>query len=230
MYLKNKTAKIFLLLATLSLPQMMAAQFNLQVGYGLSYHLNETYNRALEDFGKQNSWVNTNFKPLTFSHGLYIGLRNRWDWYGLGVSWRAQFLRNDAQGVMGNESYKKEYFHRFHDISVFHEFGNPWMDFGLSLDYTITSVSERHTGLSSKQTLGNSTGIGSHIYFNFYLAAGSFLDIALQPYLAWRWTSTNLNEVAKDLNSGDPLDKLKFHHLGLSLIFCNGNKRSQDID
>ncbi|MBK9378722.1 MAG: hypothetical protein IPM86_10995 [Saprospiraceae bacterium] len=62
------------------------------------------------------------------------------------------------------------------------------------------------------------------------MAAGSFLDIALQPYLAWRWTSTNLNEVAKDLNSGDPLDKLKFHHLGLSLIFCNGNKRSQDID
>ncbi|MFK8102702.1 MAG: hypothetical protein AB8G15_09260 [Saprospiraceae bacterium] len=202
------------------------AQLNFKVGYEMSYQDIEVTNQILQTYNEQKPWLDNSFDDIHFFQSLILGLRYRWEFVGLDLTWQKGFNRKKAEGIspFDDANFKQVIGFSFDRYSVGYENYYQNLGIGASLDYN------RYTAKStinndSKNRLFKDQNFSSIFHISYTFSNNSAIKFMLKPYVQIPWTKIKLDDLAEGLNQERSQEDLTENttSYGLMLIFYQGN-------
>lgn len=215
------------LAATISLQ----AQLNVKVGLSTGFVNNALENDIIKRYNATNTWQEEPLDKLRFMHGIDLGLRQKFEFLALEVSWKNKFQNLDGEGIRPGEDndFIRDLFYTINSYSLGADiFLTKKISLGASYDRTTYFVKSKNTGDDERRENVKQNIPGSHFHISFEFESSNNLSISLRPYAQLTWSDVNLFGIEKELfpETSEPIENFntRFSQFGLMLVFYNGRK------
>ncbi len=204
------------------------AQINLGVGYSLGYTNPVEDQMIFEKFNEDRPWLEDGLEPMNALQGFHMGLRYKFDFVALELTWRNRFRIKRANGIdpSTNADFQRRMVHRYYSYSIGIENFINNFSYGASIDLEDFAIRTEVTGIDKDFTIVRHYGLGSHFFVSYNLNAGEALSFAIRPYVHIPWQTYNIAKVAEEVNGDVSNSELNanYMNIGIMFIFYNGRK------
>ncbi len=220
--LQFKYRPILFLIVFLTSIGHLTAQFNIKIGYSIGYMQAKSTNDIINSFNDSHANYESPLENFRFLHGVLVGLRYRLNDVAVHLDWNNKF--NLLQGS-GGENYQKIYFKNSSYSFGLEFFGTEHFSLGGTIDLDALRYRTQTNLMTTKTTLLNDYGFGSHFYVSINIEGTDILTLNLQPYVQVPWTSYDIHALDNALNAKNLDEKLaeKYLNFGIRIIFSNGS-------
>ncbi len=201
------------------------AQFNVSVNYNLGYAPAENYNLIIDNYNETQTTEKVGLDNLHVLNGIGMGARYRVGFAGLEFTWTERFKRSSATGtdLEGAYTYRRlGYRYRTFGIGYTTFIDDTW-SFGGSFNQDRFKITTE-TDSDLINGLVEESAYSSRFFIGISGKVGDFLSISLQPFVWVPWGDFDFKNLNDVINPNIPLEDTKenFSHIGISLIFYNG--------
>lgn len=211
----------------LSFASGLNAQLNVKAGYCGSYTNPVVNNQILQTFNAELPWLERTLDDIHFLSGIVMGVRQRFEFVAIDVSWYGRFRRNRAEGTdpATMAAYDRRLNYNFNTFAIGIENFIGTFSFGGSIDLNKTAIRTQKTGRDDRFTVLNQLNTSSHFFVSFNFKATQ-LQMSLRPFVQIQWSKVNLAPLSEELELSSGMGGLSegFTNYGIMLIFFNGRQ------
>lgn len=228
--MKFSPSLLFILFIFLFGSNLSYGQLNVKSGLTVGYINPTNTNTVLEKFNREHAYLNKKFRSLNLIYGLTLGLRYRWEFVDLELSYHIKMRKVRAKGKYedSTKNFSREVLLGINSISLGLGFHYEGFGFGGSMDLSKLIISGRNDSSKRKDKypLVNEPFMGNHFYLSYELNGNNTLSLSIRPYIQIPWEKFNINPLHAPLEqnvapTNTPDD---FTNYGLMIIFYNGEK------
>jgi len=222
--------KYILCLLVLCMTEILYGQTNIKVGYNLGYTNLAQTESIFDRFNDVNPQAEKKLSPAKFYHGIELGLRYRFDNFGIDVGLSSTSGTSEAinvfqeDGSLGNDEWKMSILN--YSIGLENYFGT----FGLGANIGSQKLKYRtsFTNSDGKKTIFEESVLSSKFYFIIEVPSRS-VAFSLRPYISTTWKPYNISQVELLFEPQSSRPENEFDQdmvvFGLSFLFFNGPQR-----
>lgn len=227
----NPTKILLLIAFAVTSCTLAQAQFNISVNYSLGVPSTPNYNNIIDTYNNRQDSLKIGFDRFGLLNGVGLGLRYRYRFAALEVSWLERFNRTEATGIKleGTLSERRLGLRYSTYALTYTTFITDNWSFGGSINQDRFRMSTEPTAesidgkwfvdekmYSSRFFIGLNTGAG--------VPHGASLSI--QPFVVIPWGEFDFSRLNNELNPGIPMENTKedLFHFGISIIIYNGEQ------
>lgn len=201
------------------------AQFNFKVGYTGSYVDPTINNEILQAYNAERPWLDKTFSEPSFLSGIVLGIRQRFEFVALDVSWYGRFRGVRIEGIdpVTMETYERKLNYNLNSYSLgIENFIGP-VSIGGSIDVNQTGIRAKKTERDDRFSVINKWNYGSHFFVSYNLK-GNQLQLSIRPFVQMHWSDIDLTPLAAELEVSTAGGEYKenFMNFGIMLVFFNG--------
>ena len=231
----SKTSNLILLKYILCLSMIGMAfpilgQTNIKVGYSFGYSNLEQTQTIFDRFNANNPQAEKTLKPVRFYNGIELGLRYKWQNFGLEATVSSTSGSTEAINVFQSNGTlgKDEWSTSLLNLSIGLE--NYYGSFGYGATIGTQKLKYK-TNLESgndKKTIYDESVLNSKFYLIFELPS-NLISFSLRPYISTTWKPYNIQDVELSIDPQSTIPKSEFDQdlivYGISLLLYNGPQR-----
>lgn len=200
------------------------AQFNLAVGYDLSYTDAGVHNQVLSSQNAKSSY-SEGFKNIHFLHGVSLGGRYAFENVAVEINLATKLATREAKNPVFSQStdVKNKLKYGFYAASFGLEGSAGFFGLGASIDYNFMQIKASFTEPNFTRKFNHQT-FGNKIFMTFYLKGNGGTKLAIRPFAQLYWDAWDQSPIDQVLNTSEYAQKPeRFNNYGFSFIFLNGN-------
>lgn len=224
MYLKKYLLSI--LVATLA-TTALSAQLNFKVGYSFGYSAMSDVNAVHQAYNQSKTGtVVEAMKDINWMHGIEVGVRQKWESFGIELSYQNIGRDRTALGLELDETaFEKTIYYsaRTYSLALENYFGP--FGYGASIGRTKMRVQTDIPNLnSSKLPLTSDANLSSQFYLMLSAPGTRTVALTIKPYVSINWGGFDVSALSEDLevDTGLDLSDINPTFFGISLLFYNG--------
>jgi len=198
------------------------AQVNLKTGYNISFLSLPETEQLITSYNELQDYT-SDFKTLTWLHGIEAGLRYKADVHGIELTYQGAYQTLKATGLNGTEEYTDKMRFALHSIALGYQASDRRFGAGTDIQYQFYKV--KFTPGQSTDVFRNTQNmLALKFYLMLTLPGHKGVDMALQPYYVLPFKTFDLNPLASHLQI-EPSDQHdRWNRFGLTVLFYNGKK------
>ena len=225
-----KLLKYILCLLVFSLTNSMYGQLNLKVGYNLGYaKLNQTKS-IFDRFNLINPQAEKELSPVNFYNGIELGLRYRFENFGIdigissmsGNSEALNVIQND--GSLGKDDWKISLVN--YSIGLENYFGT--FGYGATIGTQKLKYKTNFISSGGRKTVFDQSVLNSKFYLIIEVPSNK-VAFSIRPYISTTWKPYNIQDIELLFEPGSSRPESEFDQdlivYGLSFLFYNGPQR-----
>ncbi len=218
--LKGISVLFLFLILTIS----VAAQLNIKAGYSGSYTDPTINNGILQAYNAERPWLDKKFDDIHFLSGIVLGIRHRFEFVAIDVSWYGRFKRVRVEGIDPTLSttYERRLNYNFNTYSFGIENFIGSFSLGGSIDINKTGVRTKKPERDDSFSVIDQWGSSSHFFISYNLKSTQ-LQFSIRPFIQIPWTNVDLTPLSEELEiSTTGSQNENFMNFGIMFIFFNG--------
>lgn len=219
----RKNKRILGLLMSCIISVGMDAQLNFLVGYDLGYYPNFNANEVFEGHNQQNQWYKTPLENIGVQHGLQLGLRYAFDYFGVTATYKNTGLNTEAEGIPPGttQSFRREISFQNNVFGLGLESHFKVFNYGASLDYQRVKIRGETSDLNNSYIIQEENIWNLRVYVQIEFTGDRYIGFAMQPYYSLPLQSFALDPLSDELGVSGDVD-WKQAIIGCSFLMTNG--------
>lgn len=223
MYLKNYLLSFLVAVISTS---ALSAQLNFKVGYSFGYAAMNDVNTVHQAYNESKAGIVEVLKDINWMHGVEVGVRQKWESFGMELSYQNLGRDRNAIGLEADGSaFEKTIFYstRIYSFALENYFGP--FGYGASIGRSKLRVSTNIPNIdSTKRPITNDGNLSSQFYLMLSAPGTRTVSLTIKPYVTINWGGFNVSELESELEVDTSVDLSDINptFFGISLLFYNG--------
>ena len=217
---------MLLVLASMCSIASAYSQVNIKIGYNIGFPQLPVNDDILAQFSPADSEVIDPFSPISFMHGIQLGLRYRVGNIAAEVGWES--ISRDRTALTyraANDSFTdRQYNYSLSGLSV--GVDNYFGRFGLGSVLLYNKLSIDRTIGNNNLGIVSDRQLALRLQFIWQVQESEMVAVQIKPYYQFNLKGYSLSNLATDLDVSGSIDADESPKVfGISLIFYNGRQR-----
>jgi len=217
-----------LILLIVGLSYSLFGQFNIAVGYTMSYTPADQVNELVFEFNesfRDGKYFGDEMPDLHFLHGLNIGARWKYERLSFELGWELMNRTREAIGENNaDQLFQKTVFYNINSYTAGLESNFQNFGFGLAIGLRNFQIKEEIAATDKKRTFLEDRQYFLKPSVSVNILGGDKLSFTIRPYLNIPFNAINLNRLSDEFDL-DPSNKEESLWMGgVSFIFYNGKQ------